>query len=70
VVVLDGFTVVVDRAAETAAGFRPRAVGRPEPHDASAKVKPIKPIKTINMVTRMGIAPALRRGWTADMGPG
>jgi hypothetical protein len=65
VVVRDGFTVVVDRAAGTVAGFRPRAVGWPAPHDASASVTPI------NIVTRTVIlAPALGRGWTADIAPG
>jgi len=65
VLVRDGFTVVVDRAAGTVAGVRPRAVGWPAPHDASATVTPI------NMITRTVIlALALGRGWTADIGPG
>ena len=65
VVVLDGFTVVVERAAGTVACVRTRAVGWPAPHDASAKVT------AINMVTRAGILVlALVRGWRADIGPG
>jgi hypothetical protein len=65
VVVLDGFTVVVDRAAGTVACVRTRAVGWPAPHDASANVTPV------NMATRTGsLALALGRGWTADIGPG